>query len=68
MMSQTPNADREVYFEFTALGSAVRVSAIDSATGVETVVVGPANASAADLERLALNKLRARLAREGKGA
>ena len=65
MKPPTQTADREVYFEFTALGSAVRVSAIDSATGIETVIVGPANASAADLERLALNKLRARLAREG---
>jgi hypothetical protein len=65
MKPDTETVDREVYFEFTALGSAVRVAAIDSATGVETVIVGPANASAADLERLALNKLRARLAREG---
>ena len=65
MKPPTQTVDREVYFEFTALGSAVRVSAIDSATGIETVIVGPANASAADLERLALNKLRARLAREG---
>jgi hypothetical protein len=65
MKSQAQNQDREVYFEFTALGSAVRVAAIDAMTGVETVIVGPANASTADLERLALSKLRARLAREG---
>jgi hypothetical protein len=64
MKPDTQTTDREVYFEFTALGSAVRVAAIDSATGIETVIVGPANASAADLERLALNKLKARLARE----
>jgi Domain of unknown function (DUF6898) len=57
------DADREVYFEFTSLGSSVRVAAIDAATGIETVVVGPASASAADLERLALAKLKARLAR-----
>ena len=57
--------DREVYFEFTAMGSSVRVAAIDAATGVETVVVGPVSASAADLERLALAKLKARLAKRG---
>jgi hypothetical protein len=57
--------DREVYFEFTPVGASVRVAAIDSVTGIETVVVGPASASAADLERLALAKLRARLARQG---
>jgi len=65
MNPDTQTADREVYFEFTALGSAVRVAAIDSVTGIEVVIVGPANASAADLERLALMKLKARLAREG---
>ena len=29
--------NREVYFEFTVIGAAVRVSAIDSATGIEVV-------------------------------
>jgi hypothetical protein len=63
MTSPGEGADREVYFEFNAMGASVRVAAIDAATGVETVVVGPASASAADLERLALAKLKARLAR-----
>jgi hypothetical protein len=58
------DAPREIYFEFTAVGAVVKVAAIDAATGVEVVVMGPANASRADLERLALRKLRARLARE----
>jgi hypothetical protein len=52
---------REVYFEFTVVGRSVKVSAIDSATGLEVSVVGPATASRADLERLALQKLNARL-------
>ena len=55
---------REVYFEFTAVGTVVRVAAIDAATGIEVVVMGPATAAEADLKRLALGKLRARLARE----
>jgi hypothetical protein len=63
MTSSGQGVDREVYFEFTSMGSSVRVAAIDAATGIETVVVGPASASAADLERLALAKLKARLAR-----
>jgi hypothetical protein len=50
---------RDVYFEFTAIGRTVKVSAIDSATGLEVSVVGPASASQADLQRLALQKLRA---------
>ena len=54
---------RDVYFEFTAIGRTVKVSAIDSATGLEVSVVGPPSASQADLERLALQKLRAQLGR-----
>jgi hypothetical protein len=53
----------EVLFEFTVVGSAVRVAALDAATGIEVTVIGPAGAARADMERLALGKLRARLAR-----
>ena len=56
--------NRDVYFEFTVIGAAVRVTAIDSATGTEVVVMGPASAAQADLQQLALGKLKARLARE----
>ena len=54
---------REVYFEFTAIGRVVRVAAVDATTGIETVVMGPANAALADLQQLALGKLMARLAK-----
>jgi hypothetical protein len=53
----------DVYFEFTAIGPTVKVVAIDAATGIEVSVIGPANAAQSDLERLALSKLRARLAK-----
>ena len=53
-----------VYFEFTVVGTTVKLSAIDGATGIEVSVIGPASASQADLERLAVAKLNARLARE----
>ncbi len=56
---------REVYFEFIVIGAAVKVVAIDAATGTEVSVIGPASAAQVDLERLALAKLKARLAREG---
>ncbi len=58
-------ADREVYFEFTVVGNAVKVTAIDSVTGIEVSTMGPANASQADLQQLAVQKLKARLRREG---
>jgi hypothetical protein len=51
----------EVYFEFKPYGGAVKVTAIDAATGTEVSVMGPASAAQADLERVALQKLRARL-------
>ena len=57
---------REVFFEFTAIGSTVKVVAIDAVTGTEVSVMGPSSAAQSDLERLALGKLKARLAREAK--
>ena len=57
-------ADRDVYFEFTAIGGSVKVVAIDGQTGIEVAIVGPASAAQADLERLALQKLKLRLARD----
>jgi len=59
-----PPEPAEVYFEFTAIGASVKVVAIDSASGTEVSVIGPVNAAQSDLERLALQKLRARMARE----
>jgi hypothetical protein len=55
---------REVYFEFTAIGNSVKVTAIDSLTGIEVSAMGPASASQADMQQLALQKLRMRLRRE----
>ena len=48
---------RDVIFEFVAQGAYMRVAAIDVATGVEAVTMGPVNAARADLEALALRKL-----------
>jgi hypothetical protein len=56
--------EREVYFEFIAVGNAVKVTAIDSLTGIEVSAMGPASAAQMDLKQLALQKLKARLKRE----
>ena len=61
-MAVQSGSSREVYFEFTQVGAVVRVAAIDAATNVEVVVMGPASAAQSDLKRLALQKLEARLA------
>lgn len=58
------HGEREVYFEFTAIGNVVKVTAIDSLTGIEVSAMGPASAAQADLQQLALQKLKARLKRE----
>ena len=60
-MTQAEDPTGGVYFEFTPIGSSVKVAAIDAATGIEVSVVGPARALQADLQRLALQKLKARL-------
>jgi hypothetical protein len=57
------SGEREVYFEHVAIGRSVKVTAIDSLTAVEVSIVGPETATKADLEQLALKKLKARLAR-----
>ncbi len=56
--------EHEVYFEFIKVGNAVKVTAIDSVTGIEVSTMGPANAAQSDLKQLALRKLEARLKRE----
>jgi hypothetical protein len=65
-MTDRKDEGREIYFEFTAIAGAVRVAAIDSVTGIEVTVMGPASASKRDLERLAVQKLKARLARDSR--
>jgi hypothetical protein len=60
--------EREVYFEFIAVGNAVKVTAIDSVTGIEVSTMGPVSASQGDLKQLALRKLKARLSREGEAS
>ena len=53
-----------VYFEHMVIGANAKVVAIDEKTGIEVTVIGPAKAAAADLKKLALAKLKARIARE----
>lgn len=54
-----PSAEggREVLIEIVTLGTSAKVTAIDAATGTEVSITGPTNASRADLEAAAVNKL-----------
>jgi ABC-type uncharacterized transport system YnjBCD ATPase subunit len=60
------DSQSDVLFEFTAIGAVVRVAAIHVATGTEVTIMGPASAARSTLERIALQKLKARLAREAR--
>jgi hypothetical protein len=55
----------EVLFEFTAIGRSMKVVAIHAASGTEVTVVAPANAARADLQRLAMQKLLAKMKASG---
>jgi hypothetical protein len=51
----------EVYFEFVQVGAQMRVAAIDADTGIEVVVIAPVSATQAQMQTLALAKLKRRL-------
>lgn len=53
-----------VYFEITVIGDSAKVAAVDAETGIEVSVTGPASAPHAILKKVALDKLKARIARE----
>ena len=50
-------AGREVLIEIVKIGAYAKVSAIDSATGTEVSIMGPAAAEPATLEAAAIAKL-----------
>ncbi len=51
----------EVLFEFTQVGQQMRVAAIHADTGTEVIVITPVSASQAQMQQMALAKLRRRL-------
>jgi hypothetical protein len=48
---------KEIYVEFVVMGNTVKVTAIDSESGLEASVVGPAGAPRAALAEAARRKL-----------
>ncbi len=54
----------EILIEFVVQGAFVKVTAIDTATGVEGSIVGPANAQRNILSQNALRKLQYVLAKK----
>jgi hypothetical protein len=58
---------REVLFELTRIGNAVKVTAVDAATGIEASIVGAPAMGEEMLKRNALRKLDYVLKRRGAG-
>lgn len=52
-----PNSGRGILLEMTAIGSSLKVTAVDEETGLEVSFVVPANTSRPDIDRLAKSKL-----------
>lgn len=59
--------EREIIFEFIRIGTSVKVTAVDAATGTEAIIVGDPAAGEDALKRLARQKLDYVLARGAPG-
>lgn len=57
--------EREVIYEFVRIGGAVKVTAVDAASGVEATIVGDPAVGETALKRLARQKLDYVLNRKG---
>ena len=51
----------EVYIEFKQIGQAIKVTAVDAATGLEVIIMGPASAAQTHLQKVAIDKLKMQL-------
>ena len=58
----SPPGRGAVYFEIRQVGAQMRVAAIDADTATEVVVIAPLSATQAQMQALALAKLKRRLA------
>jgi len=57
MPNRVSKGGREILIEIVTIGAYAKVAAIDSATGTEVSVTGPASADRATLEAAAIRKL-----------
>lgn len=63
-MNNQQQPQGEIYLEFQVIGASQKVSAIDSKSGVEVSVTGPANAPRQQIINIAVQKLKRKLATE----
>jgi len=58
---QVSAAPGEVYIEYKQVGQTIKVTAVDAATGLEVVIMGPASAAQSHLQKVAVEKLKMQL-------
>lgn len=58
---QVFGAPGEVYIEYKQVGQTMKVTAVDAATGLEVVIIGPASAARSHLQKVAIEKLKMQL-------
>ncbi len=58
---QACGARGEVYIEFKQVGQTMKVTAVDAATGLEVVIMGPVSAAQSHLQKVAIDKLKMQL-------
>lgn len=63
-MTNNPPSSDEIYLEFRTIGQSQKVNAIDARTGIEVSVTGPLNAPRDQISKIAVQKLKRRLAQE----
>ena len=51
----------EIYIEYKQVGQTMKVIAVDAATGIEVVIMGPASAAQSHLQKVAIRKLKMQL-------
>lgn len=64
MSHATGSGGGDAIIEFRRVGAALKVIAVDPATGMEVSVIGDPRVSQQELARLAVQKLRYRLAKQ----
>jgi hypothetical protein len=60
-VDQVSDPHGEIYIEYKQVGQAMKVIAVDAATGTEVVIMGPASAAQSHLQKVAIRKLKMQL-------
>ena len=60
-VDQVSGPHGEIYIEYKQVGHTMKVIAVDAATGIEAVIMGPVSAAQSHLQKVAIQKLQMQL-------